>query len=112
MGFFFFLRQGVLCQDRENPCKNAGKYEIEEGSSKFRCFCSAGFTGEFCEKKCKKVEKKVDVVFVVDGSYSLFNRGQSTNPPCDDTLNSRKFNQELEFVDEVSVSSGNQMSKP
>lgn len=63
------------------------------------CFCSSGFTGSLCEKKCKKVEKYFDVVFVVDGSGSLDPNAMSDRT-CNDP-NPHAFQQELEFVDDV-----------
>jgi hypothetical protein len=51
-----------------------------------------------CENKCKKVEHKLDIVFVVDGSGSLIDEGDD-NYRCD--MPSKHWNQELEFIDDV-----------
>jgi len=87
---------GDHCQTFD--CKNGGKFGIEQGSGKNICYCKAGFTGAQCEKKCKKVERKLDIVFVVDGSLSLQDKGVE-NWRCDTP--SKHWNQELEFVDDV-----------
>jgi len=91
--------EGDLCQKRKNPCKNAGKFEKEEASGKMLCFCPSGFTGVYCEKKCKKVEKFFDIVFVVDGSASLDLSGVK-KMDCS-YPNPISFNKELEFIDDV-----------
>merc|ERR1711962_1325874 len=91
-------KNGVVCQSGD--CKNGGKFGKEEGSGNNICYCKAGFTGVQCEKKCKTVERKLDVVFVVDGSGSLQNGGISpTSWHCD--MPSKHWNQELEFIDDV-----------
>ena len=87
---------GVICQTFD--CKNGGKFGKEEGSGNNICYCKAGFTGAQCEKKCKKVERKLDIVFVVDGSGSLKNEGDE-NYRCD--MPSKHWSQELEFIDDV-----------
>jgi len=91
--------EGDLCQKRKNPCKNAGKFEKEEASGKMLCFCPSGFTGVYCEKKCKKVEKFFDIVFVLDGSGSL-DMGGTAKKDCS-YPNPIPFNNELEFIDDV-----------
>ena len=40
----------------------------------FRCNCLKGFKGPKCEGKCEKVKIPVDVIFLVDGSASLFSQ--------------------------------------
>jgi len=87
---------GVICQTFD--CKNGGKFGQEQGSGKNICYCKPGFTGVQCEKKCKKVERKLDIVFVVDGSGSLKDEGD-LNWRCD--MPSKHWSQELEFIDDV-----------
>lgn len=69
---------------------------MEKGSGKYICFCPSGYTGAFCEKVCQKVERKIDMVFVIDGSLSLW-----TNPVTCAKPVSQSFEQEKNFVDEV-----------
>lgn len=41
------LAQSGACQSF--PCKNAGSC-VDTGNNKFKCLCSSGYTGEFCEQ--------------------------------------------------------------
>ncbi|CAH3157139.1 unnamed protein product, partial [Pocillopora meandrina] len=45
---YVYSETKVSC--RSNPCLNNGKCQYGFTAKTFRCLCSAGFTGEFCER--------------------------------------------------------------
>jgi len=87
-----------------NPCENGGLCVKSHSRSSspsfraalppFRCNCLKGFKGPKCEAKCEKVAIPVDVIFLVDGSGSLYSQKETNCQPA-------KFRFELEFVLDV-----------
>ena len=52
-----------------NPCKNGGTC-TDVGTESFQCTCPEGFQGPTCEEQiCSNPE--IDMVYVIDGSYSV-----------------------------------------
>lgn len=64
---------------------------MKSSALSFRCNCQVGFKGRLCEHECEKKQAPVDVIFLVDGSGSLYSQKATNCQP-------EKFRYQLEFV--------------